>query len=81
MGAAMSVIRPAIHGSSSVSAAAIALAALGALLVLACGAWALARMTAYEPRWTLGLRHALAEAGYRASATWAELVDWARLGR
>jgi hypothetical protein len=46
-----------------------------------CAAWALARVAAYEPRWTLSLRHSLAEAGHRASATWAELGDWIRLGR
>jgi hypothetical protein len=48
--------------------------------VLACLAWALARTLAFEPHWTLSLRHAVAEAGFRASATWAEFSDWARLG-
>ena len=43
-------------------------------------ALALARRRAYEPRWWLSLRHALAEAGFRASATWAEFTDWLRLG-
>jgi hypothetical protein len=28
----------------------------------------------------LSLRHAMAEAGFRASATWAEFSDWVRLG-
>jgi hypothetical protein len=60
---------------------AIALAAAGALVVLACLAWALARVVALEPRWTLSARHAIAEAGFRASATWAEFSDWVRLGR
>jgi cobalamin biosynthesis Mg chelatase CobN len=67
--------------SSSVSTAAIALAAVAALLALACAAWAVARWQAYEPRWTVSLRHAMAEAGFRASATWAEFTDWVRLGR
>jgi hypothetical protein len=54
---------------------------LAGLLALACLAWGLARMLAYEPRWVQSLRHALAEGGFRASATWAEFADWARLGR
>jgi hypothetical protein len=57
------------------------IAVLAALLVLACAAWALARRSAFEPRWLLSLRHAMAEAGFRASATWSEFADWARLGR
>jgi predicted acyltransferase len=67
--------------SSHASGGAIALAALGVVLVLACAAWAATRMLALEPHWTLSLRHAAAEAGVRLSATWAELGDWARLGR
>jgi hypothetical protein len=76
-------VRPpasARSGNSHLSAGAIVIAALAALLVLACAAWALARRRAYEPRWWLSLRHALAEAGFRASATWAEFTDWLRLG-
>jgi hypothetical protein len=69
------------HQATHLSGETIALAALGALVVLACLAWALARSLAFEPRWTLSARHAIAEAGFRASATWAELSDWARLGR
>ena len=38
-------------------------------------------MQAYEPRWVLSMRHSMDEAGMRASATFAELKDWARLGR
>jgi hypothetical protein len=68
-------------GSSHVSTEAIVLAAIAVLLLLACAAWAFARSRAYEPRWLLSLRHAMAEAGYRTSATWAEFTDWARLGR
>jgi hypothetical protein len=59
----------------------IIVAALGALLVLGCAAWGVARRRAYEPHWSLTFSHAMAEAGYRASATWAEFRDWARLGR
>ncbi|HEY4451283.1 MAG TPA: hypothetical protein VGN13_06785 [Solirubrobacteraceae bacterium] len=73
--------RPRSHASSKLSTPAIALAVLAALLALGCLAWGLARTLAYEPRWVQSLRHALAEAGFRASATWAEFTDWARLGR
>ncbi len=68
--------------STSISAIvlSIVLIALAALLVLACLGWALARRVAYEPHWLLSLRHASAEAGFRASATWSEFVDWMRLG-
>jgi hypothetical protein len=38
-------------------------------------------MQAYEPRWVLSMRHSMGEAGMRASATFDELKDWARLGR
>jgi hypothetical protein len=68
-------------GSGQVSTEAIVLAAIAALLLLACAAWAFARSRAYEPHWLVSLRHAMAEAGYRTSATWAEFTDWARLGR
>lgn len=67
--------------SFSPSTPAIVVAAIAALLALGCIIWAVARWRAWEPRWALSLRHALAEAGYHASATWAEVLDWARLGR
>ncbi len=67
--------------SSKLSTPAIVAVILAALLALGCAMWGIARMQAYEPRWTLSLRHAFAEAGFRASATWAEFGDWARLGR
>jgi len=57
------------------------LAVLGALLVLACLIWATARWLALEPRWTTTTMFSLREATYRASATWAEFSDWAKLGR
>jgi hypothetical protein len=68
-------------GDRPLSTGAIVIAVLAAMLVLACAAWALARSTAFEPHWLLSLRHAMAEAGFRASATWSEFADWARLGR
>jgi|GEM_PF-1959443 hypothetical protein len=71
------------HASSGggPSHAAVAAGIVAAIVALLCLAWGVARMRAYEPRWTLSLRHSLAEARLRASATWAELSDWARLGR
>ena len=56
------------------------IAVIAALIALLCLLWALARMLAFEPRWSLSLRHAVAEAGFRAPAPWAEFRDWARLG-
>jgi hypothetical protein len=68
------------HSPETLSAGAIAAAVVAAILVLACIGWALARRRAFEPHWLLSLRHAMAEAGFRASATWAEFADWVRLG-
>jgi cobalamin biosynthesis Mg chelatase CobN len=68
-------------GDQPLSTGAIVIAVLAALLVLGCLIWAFARSRAFEPPWLIGLRHAAAEAGFRASATWSELLDWARLGR
>jgi hypothetical protein len=65
------------HGLSTLD---VAIAVAAALVALACLVWALARTLTFEPRWTLSLRHAMAEASFRASATWAEFSDWARLG-
>ena len=66
--------------AKGLSAGALALAILGALLVLGCIVWALGRWLALEPRWTISLTHSLREAAYRASETWAEFSDWAALG-
>ena len=80
-GATVTVTRAPAKKSSGLSAAALALAAVGLVILLCCAVWAVGRMLALEPRWTLSLRHSLDEAGYRASATLAELGDWMRLGR
>jgi hypothetical protein len=69
------------HSSSHLSGVAIAGAAVAALVALLCLAWGVTRMLAFEPRWWPSLRHSLAEAGFRASATWSEFGDWLRLGR
>jgi hypothetical protein len=66
--------------AGGLSAGGIVVAALAALVALLCLLWAIARMLAFEPRWSIALRHSVAEAGFRAAATWAELRDWARLG-
>ncbi len=81
--AANARLRAGAHssGSGHVSTEAIVLAAIAALLLLACAAWAFARSRAYEPHWLVSVRHAMAEAGFRTSATWAEFTDWARIGR
>ena len=59
----------------------VALAVIGALMALAALLYALARWWAWEPRWLVRWRHAGAEAGWRASGSWAEFMDWLRLGR
>lgn len=61
--------------------AALGAIALGAVLVALLGLWAFARWWAWEPRWAVRWRHATGEAGWRASAAWAEFTDWLRLGR
>jgi hypothetical protein len=59
----------------------VALAVIGALMAVAALLYALARWWAWEPRWLVRWRHAGAEAGWRASGSWAEFMDWVRLGR
>ena len=59
----------------------VALAVIGALMALAALLYALARWWAWEPRWLVRWRHAGAEAGWRASGSWAEFMDWVRMGR
>jgi hypothetical protein len=86
MGIAMSLLGSralltvAAHHAGKTSTEAIVIAALAALLALGCIAWGVGRLSSFEPRWAQSLRHAMAEAGFRASATWAEFSDWARLG-
>lgn len=59
----------------------IALAMLGALLVLGGLLVAAVRWTGWEPAWAERARHAAGEAGWRASSTWAEFTDFVRFGR
>jgi sugar (pentulose or hexulose) kinase len=79
LGASPVVHRPA-EKASTLSGGAILAAVLAALVALACLVWGLFRWRALEPHWLLSLRHSIAEAGFRASATWAEFTDWLRLG-
>jgi hypothetical protein len=67
-------------GGGELSGGAILAAVLAGLIALACLVWAAFRLLAVEPRWTLPVRHSIAEAGFRASAIWAEFADWVRLG-
>ncbi len=59
----------------------LALAIFGGLLALTGLLVGAARWWAWEPAWMVRARHASAEAGWRASSTWAELTDFVRLGR
>ena len=67
--------------ATTLSNEAIAAAVFAVLLILGCIAWAIVRQRAAEPHWTVSLRHAMAEAGFRVSATWAEFTDWLKIGR
>jgi hypothetical protein len=59
----------------------LALLVLAALLALCALVWALFRLFAWEPRWLLGARHAIAEAGWRTGGAWADFTDWLRSRR
>jgi hypothetical protein len=58
----------------------LALAILAALLALGALAFGVARWFAWEPAWSVRMRHAAGEAGWRASSTWSEFTDFVRLG-
>jgi hypothetical protein len=58
----------------------LALAILAALLALGALAFGVARWFAWEPAWTIRMRHAAGEAGWRAASTWSEFTDFVRLG-
>jgi hypothetical protein len=72
---------PATQSTASHKGARLALIVVGALLVMLLALWAFARWWAWEPHWLARWRHATAEAGWRASAAWAEFTDWLRLVR
>ena len=79
--APVAATQTAPQSTSSHKGARLALIVFGALLVMLLALWAFARWWAWEPRWLVRWRHATAEAGWRASAAWAEFTDWLRLGR
>ena len=79
--AATTAPAPATQSTASHKGARLALIVIGALLVMLLALWAFARWWAWEPHWLARWRHATAEAGWRASAAWAEFTDWLRLGR
>lgn len=60
---------------------AIALGALGALLLLLLALWGWARARGWDPPGAARARHAWGEAGHRTTSTWLEFTDWLRLGR
>ena len=66
---------------ATVSSTTAVLVIAGAIVLALLVAWAVARWWAWEPRWLVRWRHAGAEAGWRASGSWAEFMDWVRLGR
>ena len=82
-GANTGFIAPSITAptGSGVPAPVLVLAALTLLVGAAGAATALARTTRLKRRWPAALRHGLGEAGYRATATWRDLLDRGRPGR
>lgn len=71
----------AAAGSSDAPFPLLALALFAGVLALTGLLWGAARWYAFEPRWLQRARHASAEAGWRASSTWAEFTDYVRFGR
>lgn len=59
----------------------VLLTVLAGLLALGALMFAAARWFAWEPVWSVRLRHAAGEAGWRASSTFSEFADFVRLGR
>ena len=59
----------------------LAIGVLAALLALGGLVFGAARWTGWEPAWVDRVSHAGAEAGWRASSTWAEFTDFVRFGR
>lgn len=68
-------------GTSDAPFPLLALAILAGVLALTGLLWGAARWWAWEPAWAQRMRHASAEAGWRASSTWAEFTDYVRFGR
>ena len=62
-------------------AALLSVAGLLLLCLVAGAALALARRFGWGEERLAGVRHALAEAGWRTGGTWQDFTDWVRLGR
>jgi hypothetical protein len=69
------------RGADETPAPLVALAVLGAFVLLGLLAWALARFFAWDPAWLAGSRHAVQEAGWRVGGLWDDFTDWLRPGR
>jgi hypothetical protein len=69
------------HDSGDQSAAVVLLVIVALVLVVGAIVYAVVTWRAEEPEWLLRARHATGEAGWRISNTWAEFVDFLRLGR
>jgi hypothetical protein len=69
------------HSPGNHTAAVVLLVAIGALLAIGAIVWATVSHSAQEPEWLLHARHATGEAGWRMSNTWAEFLDFLRIGR
>ncbi len=59
---ALVVVHRTTPHTTKLSAWAIVAVVAAALLIVVCLAWGVARWFAYEPHWTVTLRHSLAEA-------------------
>lgn len=73
--------RSADGSDAGTPAPVVALAVLGALLLIGGLLFGAAHWLALDPPWAGRARHALAEAGWRSQGAWSEFADWVRLGR
>ncbi|HVS27947.1 MAG TPA: hypothetical protein VHE14_00225 [Solirubrobacteraceae bacterium] len=75
-----SVPRTSPHSARSTPAPIIALAAVGGLLLATGLGLGLASLLGLSFPWTARMRHAWAEAGWRAGGVWGDFRDWVRIG-
>lgn len=68
-------------GDNSTPVPLVLLAILAALALMSAAAVGSVRYWGFDPPWLGRMRHSVAEAGWRASAAWAEFTDWVRFGR
>jgi hypothetical protein len=72
---------PNDKGADNTPAPLILLAVFGGLMLLGAVFYTAVRYWAFDPPWLQRARHSTSEAGWRASAAWAEFTDWLRFGR